>query len=100
MSLKTLAYKYKMNPSYLGQIFQKEVGKSFSQYLNETRNRKAKELILSTNMRMQEIAFSVGYVEISYFYRMFRKQYGVSPASLREMKGVDIDFEGKRGDSI
>lgn len=100
MSLKTLAYKYKMNPSYLGQIFQKEVGKSFSQFLNETRNRKAKELILSTNMRMQEIAFSVGYVEISYFYRMFRKQYGVSPASLREMKGVDIDFEGKRGDSI
>ena len=99
MSLKTLAYKYKMNPSYLGQIFQKEVGKSFSQYLNETRNRKAKELILGTNLKMQEIAFSVGYVEISYFYRMFRKQYGVSPASLREMKGVDTDFQGERGDS-
>ena len=86
MNLKTLAYKYHMNTSYLGQIFQKEVGCSFAQYLSNTKNRKAKDLILSTNMRINDIAKEVGYPDTSYFYRKFKQCYGVSPASLREMK--------------
>ncbi|NTV79746.1 MAG: helix-turn-helix domain-containing protein, partial [Clostridiales bacterium] len=90
MSLKTLADKYHMNPSYLGQTFLKEVGCTFSQYLNQTRNKVAKELLLKTNMRIHDIAQEIGYVDISYFYRMFRKYYGVSPASLREINHKNI----------
>lgn len=71
MNLKTLAYKYHMNTSYLGQIFQREVGCPFSQYLNNVRNDVAKE---------------VGYSDTSYFYRKFKQSYGVSPAAMREMK--------------
>ena len=62
MNLKTLAYKYHMNTSYLGQIFQREVGCPFSQYLNNVRNDVAKE---------------VGYSGTSYFYRKFKQSYGV-----------------------
>lgn len=86
MNLKTLAYKYHMNASYLGQIFQKEVGCSFAQYLSNTKNEMAKELILNTNMKINDIAKEVGYPDTSYFYRKFKQCYGVSPASLREMK--------------
>lgn len=86
MNLKTLAYKYHMNASYLGQIFQKEVGCSFAQYLSNTKNGIAKELILNTNMKVNDIARKVGYPDTSYFYRKFKQRYGVSPASLREMK--------------
>lgn len=86
MNLKTLAYKYHMNASYLGQIFQKEVGCSFAQYLSNTKNGIAKELILNTNMKINDIARQVGYPDTSYFYRKFKQCYGVSPASLREMK--------------
>lgn len=86
LSLKTLAYKYHMNASYLGQIFQKEVGCSFTQYLSNTKNSIAKELILNTNRRINDIAQEVGYTDTSYFYRKFKQCYGVSPASLREMK--------------
>lgn len=86
MNLKTLAYKYHMNASYLGQIFQKEVGCSFSQYLSNTKNGIAKDLILNTNMKINDIARQVGYPDTSYFYRKFKQCYGVSPASLREMK--------------
>jgi two-component system response regulator YesN len=86
MSLKTLADKFNMNPSYLGQIFLKEVGCTFAQYLNHTRNKVGRDLILRTNMRMNDIATEIGYVDVSYFYRMFKKYYGVSPASLREIK--------------
>ncbi|MBU3878029.1 response regulator [Faecalicatena sp. AGMB00832] len=86
MNLKTLAYKYNMNASYLGSIFQKEVGCTFAQYLSNTKNSIAKDLILNTNMRINDIAKEVGYPDTSYFYRKFKQCYGVSPASLREMK--------------
>lgn len=86
MNLKTLAYKYNINTSYLGQIFLKEVGCSFSQYLSNIKNSKAKELILTTNMKINDIAKEVGYTDTSYFYRKFKKHYGVSPATLREIK--------------
>lgn len=86
MNLKTLAYKYHMNTSYLGQIFQKEVGCPFSQYLNNIRNGVAKNLILTTNMRINDIAKEVGYSDTSYFYRKFKQGYGISPAAMREMK--------------
>lgn len=89
LSLKTLSYKYHINSSYLGQIFQKEIGCSFSQYINNFRNSKARELILNTNKKMNEIAIEVGYPDTSYFYRKFKQCYGVSPASLREMKNYE-----------
>ena len=86
MNLKTLSYKYHMNASYLGQIFQKEAGCSFAQYLSNTKNAIAKDLILNTNMKINDIAKEVGYPDTSYFYRKFKQCYGVSPASLRTMK--------------
>lgn len=89
LSLKTLAHQYNVNSSYLGQIFSKEIGSSFSEYLNKTKNIKAKELILNTNMRINDIAKSVGYIDTSYFYRKFKKYYGVCPSTLREMKNYN-----------
>lgn len=86
LSLKTLSAKYNINSSYLGQIFSKEVGYSFSEYLNKVKNTKAKELILTTNMKINNIAKEVGYTDTSYFYRKFKKYYGVCPSTLREMK--------------
>lgn len=86
LSLKTLAYQYNINCSYLGQIFTKELGVSFSEYLNSTKNMKAKELILNTNMKINDIARAVGYSDTSYFYRKFKKYYGVCPSTLREIK--------------
>ena len=50
------------------------------------KNSKAKELILNTNMKINDIAKQVGYADTSYFYRKFKKYYGVSPAMLRELK--------------
>lgn len=86
LSLKTLAHQYNINSSYLGQIFSKETGSSFSEYLNTTKNMKAKELILNTTMKINDIAKAVGYIDTSYFYRKFKKYYGVCPSTLREMK--------------
>lgn len=86
LSLKVLANDFNINSSYLGQLFTKEIGMPFSDYLNKEKNSKAKELILNTNMKINDIAKQVGYADTSYFYRKFKKYYGVSPAMLRELK--------------
>lgn len=86
LSLKTLSQKYNVNSSYLGQIFNKEVGISFSEYLNRVKNTKAKELILNTNMKINDIAKDVGYLDTSYFYRKFKKYFGICPLTMRNMK--------------
>lgn len=86
MNLKTLSHKYHMNASYLGQIFQKEVGCTFAQYLSNVKNGIAKNLILNTNMKINDIAKAVGYPDTSYFYRKFKQCFGVSPASFRQIK--------------
>lgn len=86
LSLKTLSVEYNINSSYLGQIFTKEVGYSFSDYLNKVRNIIAKDLILNSNKKITDIAKAVGYIDTSYFYRKFKKYYGVTPSALRDLK--------------
>ncbi len=86
LSLKVLANEYNVNTSYLGQIFTKEIGIQFSDYLNKVRNSVAKDLILNTNKKINDISKEVGYLDTSYFYRKFKKYYGVTPATLRELQ--------------
>ncbi|MGG3503986.1 response regulator transcription factor [Paenibacillus lautus] len=85
LSLKTLSQRLQMHPNYLGQLFQQEVGASFSDYLNQYRIEKATQLLLHTDQKTADIAFSVGYTDSSYFYRQFKKYTGVSPTEMRSM---------------
>ncbi|MFI3230351.1 MAG: response regulator [bacterium] len=86
ISLKNLAMEYNMNTSYLGQLFAKEVGMQFSEYINKVRSTIAKELILKTSKKIHDIAREVGYIDKSHFYRNFKKYYGVTPVTLRELQ--------------
>lgn len=85
MSLKTLGAMYNIHPVYLGQLFHKEVGVSFTEYVNRYRIEKAKEQLRTTNQKIQEIARNAGYWEIAYFYKQFKKYVGVTPS---EFKGL------------
>ncbi|MEK0317319.1 helix-turn-helix domain-containing protein [Cohnella sp. 56] len=85
-SLKTLAQEYRVHPVYLGQLFQKETGQTFSDYLNRLRIGRATELMLATPMKMQEIAEAVGYWDTAHFYKHFKKYVGVAPAQYRKQQ--------------
>ncbi|NOU87106.1 response regulator [Paenibacillus sp. LMG 31460] len=85
LSLKTWGHKVELHPNYLGQLFQTEVGTSFSDYLNQFRIEKATHLLLYTDRKTADIAQDVGYWDTSYFYRQFKKYAGVSPTELRSM---------------
>ncbi|MFZ7946918.1 MULTISPECIES: response regulator transcription factor [Bacillaceae] len=85
ISLKTLGQQFHVNVIYLGQLFQKEVGVVFSEYLNRYRLEKAKELLKTTHYRAGEIGKKVGYSDTTYFYKQFKKTIGLTPSEWRKI---------------
>jgi len=83
LSLKTLGQVYNIHPVYLGQLFKKEIGLGFTDYVNGYRIQIAKELLLQTELKGSEIAVRVGCLDPNYFYKLFTKFTGVSPTEFR-----------------
>ncbi|PKR86348.1 response regulator transcription factor [Heyndrickxia camelliae] len=82
-SLKTLSQKFHVNSIYLGQLFHKETGYIFSDYLNQLRIHHAKELLKDTYNKVGDIGKQVGYSDSTYFYKQFKKIIGVTPKEYR-----------------
>jgi two-component system response regulator YesN len=78
ISLEDYAEKFKMTPEYISRIFSKELGVTFSNYLTEIRINKAKKLLIDKNYKIYEVACMVGYNDVQYFCRVFKKVSGVS----------------------
>lgn len=84
ISLKSFGEKYYINSAYLGQLFKKQFGCSFKDYLNNVRVRKAAEMMLNTDKKIYEIAGEVGYKNLEYFINKFEETYGVTPTRFRK----------------
>ena len=86
ISLKTLAEKAGITPSYLGQVFLKKYGISCVEYTNKVRMEKASQLLLKTNLTIQQISEQVGILNTNYFYTLFKREYGLTPSRYRASK--------------
>jgi two-component system response regulator YesN len=78
ISLDEIAAKLHVTPEYLGSLFLKETGVNFSTYLKLFRINKAKELILSSDLKIYDIARETGYTDPKYFCRVFKEVAGMS----------------------
>jgi two-component system, response regulator YesN len=85
ISLKLVSDKIYVNASYLGQIFKKEIGESFTDYVNNYRIQKAKELLTTTNMKVYEISLKVGFTDTHYFIKIFKKYTGMNPSEIKRI---------------
>lgn len=83
ITLKDLGKKYFINSVYLGQIFKKEIGKSFKEYLNIIRIEKAADFLVETDERVYAIAEMVGYQKVDYFISKFVSIKGTTPHQYR-----------------
>ena len=86
ISLSSLAELVNLTPAYLGKIFTASTGVTFNEYLNKTRMRKACELLLETTLPVSKISESVGILNSSYFFSLFKKTYNITPTKYRENK--------------
>jgi len=83
LSLEKVADKLQLSASYLSNLFKKESGQNFVDYITEVRIQKAKELLKSTDQKIYEIASAVGFANEYYFSKVFKKIVGESPLKFR-----------------
>jgi len=84
ISLDQCADKIGTNPFFLSKAFKQVTGKNFIDYLTELRMDKARELLRESELRIHDVAYSVGY-QHSYFNRLFKKLEGMTPTRYREL---------------
>ncbi len=85
IKLETIAPLFGYNSAYLGKIFSKTVGESFNNYVDHIRIDHAKQLIMENKLKVYEIAEQVGYKNVDYFHKKFKKYIGKSPAEYRKL---------------
>ncbi|HZJ86797.1 MAG TPA: response regulator transcription factor [Erysipelothrix sp.] len=91
LNLKFVSDELHLNTVYLGQLIKRETGKTFSQYLNAYRIKKAQKLLLTTDLSINEITFAVGYSSSGYFYKNFKRICGVSPTEFKEAFALNYE---------
>lgn len=69
--------------SYLSRLFKKEIGVNYTEYVNQLRMNKAKELLNVPHLKMMEISNMVGYNNANYFTKVFKRYEGMTPHEYR-----------------
>lgn len=90
LSLKDISKELFINPVYLGQLIKKETNSTFAELLNKQRIKAAQQLLLSTNDSIEDICYMVGYSNVGYFYKVFRKLCGKSPKAYRKQVEANL----------
>jgi AraC-like DNA-binding protein len=90
ISQKWIADRIHVTPSYLSHIFKKDIGITFTDYLNNIRITKAKRLIGSQPIKMYEVAEATGFADYRYFSKVFRDLVGVTPTEYQDQVSINI----------
>ncbi len=73
--------------SYLSHAIAREMGTTFTQYVNACRVAEAKRLLRLTNMSVEKIAHLLQYNDVAYFVRRFKREAGMTCTEYRELRG-------------
>lgn len=94
-SLEELCREMKQTSSALSKFIHRHTGCTFKELLLTKRMNQAAYLLSTTGLSVNDIIVAVGYDNTSYFYRVFRERFGVTPKEYRKMQGQAIpDTEG------
>ncbi|MBS4205401.1 response regulator transcription factor [Lederbergia citrea] len=84
ITIKKLAEHVYINPTYLCEYFKAQTGETVLNYVTKTRLKKAKELLEKTDLKIYDVAASVGYQDTKYFGRLFKQWTNQTPSQYRE----------------
>jgi len=83
ISQEEIAGKLNISIGYMGKYIKNKTGKTFNEYLEDIRIRKAKVILVETDDKIHEVANQVGYHNANSFTRMFKRITGVTPGEYR-----------------
>lgn len=84
IKISHIANVFHYNEQYLGRLFKESTNQTFNEYLNSQRLIHSKDLLIDTDFTVLEISNRVGFNNISYFNRLFKKQFGLTPTEYRK----------------
>jgi AraC-like DNA-binding protein len=90
LSVATLAARHRVTPRYVQNLFEQE-GTTFTEFVRNQRLERARTMLASPrcdHKQVSEIAFEVGFGDLSYFDRTFRRRFGLSPRDVRSRPGA------------
>ncbi len=86
LRVSAIARTLEITPNYLSSLFHRKVGMTFVRYLTERRLLRARELLASEPLQVQEVARRVGYRSARRFTRAFKERFRARPS---ECRGAD-----------
>lgn len=86
LNVEFLSSLFYMNRSYCSHLFKEKTGINFVDFVNQIRIEKAKELLKNTDKKMYQVSKAVGYDNVKYFFRIFKKLEGITPEQYRKNK--------------
>ena len=81
VSLDDLAEKFFLSKPYLSKYIKEKSGMTFGDIVKKVRMKKARALLKSSSMTVENIALTVGYQNVEHFNRLFKKAYNITPVS-------------------
>lgn len=85
LTVETLAERFHFHPNYFTRIFKKYMGLPPIQYINKMKIERAKYLLKTTSMQVNEIAVKTGFSDVYYFSKFFKGFTGYSPSDFRNI---------------
>lgn len=90
ISIRTISELFHYNPKYIGRMFKQEMGCSIRAYIYDRRVKRAMLQLRESNAGITDIATQMGFDNVSYFNRCFRKITGMSPTEYRKAHDRDV----------
>jgi len=86
ITLQTVADAVCRNPAYLSHVFKREVGQSFTSYLQSLRIECVKQILENDDVSIKQAALTAGFCDYRHFSKLFKKETGMSPADWKQKK--------------
>lgn len=90
LSLTAIAERFFVSPTYLSKLFKRTMGIGYCKYVTEQRMQRARELIRHTTAHLDEVSCMVGFDSPSYFSKIFKKLYNLTPIEYREQAHEEL----------
>lgn len=107
LNLKNVADRVYLSPAYLSRIFKNNFNDNFINYINLQKIALAQKKLVFTDVSIHELAHQIGFLQTSYFTKIFKEQVGVTPSHYRKYnKGVQAiytiprDLSWRNGKSV
>jgi AraC-like DNA-binding protein/mannose-6-phosphate isomerase-like protein (cupin superfamily) len=87
-TLTSAAKHFNFDPAYLSTIFKQITGVGFKDFLQQSKLERACTLLRETDFTIEAVAYEVGYLNMSFFYRLFKEHYGMTPHEYRRKQNL------------